>query len=360
MGKKQRARQAMSADLETMRGFEANRAMSLPDPANLDELRDEIQAAIAAAHVDTALVLFQRGAPTGCTVSEMRDGIEVFASQVGMTTIAPPAYIIQISSAKDPESHKLFHRIELGSQSLGTLCSVSTGLKAYQTGKGKPPQTDYEKEQRMFHALSPRDTTYGRYLEGADVRRYFLGWSGEYLSYGDWLAEPRRSVPFSGERLLVRQIPAKPPYLVHAVFTDEAVYNDINSMVVFTPVPGVSLKYLLGVINSRLLSAWFLAKFDKLQRSIFPQFKVKELASFPIWPINQERSGAIAVHDQMVTLVEHMLVLHKLSAEAKTPQEQMTIQRQIAATDRQIDRLVYQLYALTNEEIALVEGATPR
>ena len=32
--------------------------------------------------------------------------------------------------------------------------------------------------------------------------------------------------------------------------------------------------------------------------------------------------------------------------------------RQIAATDRQIDRLVYELYELTEEEIALVEGAT--
>ncbi len=33
------------------------------------------------------------------------------------------------------------------------------------------------------------------------------------------------------------------------------------------------------------------------------------------------------------------------------------LDRQIAATDRQIDRLVYDLYGLTDEEIALVEGA---
>ncbi|HNS21475.1 MAG TPA: hypothetical protein PKH24_13310, partial [Sedimentisphaerales bacterium] len=35
-----------------------------------------------------------------------------------------------------------------------------------------------------------------------------------------------------------------------------------------------------------------------------------------------------------------------------------SIQRQIAATDAEIDRLVYELYGLTEEEIRIVEGAT--
>ena len=35
-------------------------------------------------------------------------------------------------------------------------------------------------------------------------------------------------------------------------------------------------------------------------------------------------------------------------------------QRQIAATDKQIDALVYDLYGLTDTEIALVEGAESR
>jgi hypothetical protein len=33
----------------------------------------------------------------------------------------------------------------------------------------------------------------------------------------------------------------------------------------------------------------------------------------------------------------------------------MPLERQIAATDREIDQLVYQLYGLTAEEIAIVE-----
>jgi hypothetical protein len=47
--------------------------------------------------------------------------------------------------------------------------------------------------------------------------------------------------------------------------------------------------------------------------------------------------------------------LHNLLPKAKTPHEQESLQRQIAATDRQIDQLVYELYGLTEEEIRIVE-----
>ena len=43
---------------------------------------------------------------------------------------------------------------------------------------------------------------------------------------------------------------------------------------------------------------------------------------------------------------------------ARTAQDKTAIQRQIDATDRQIDRLVYELYELTDKEIAIVEEAT--
>ncbi|MDZ7764234.1 MAG: hypothetical protein U5K00_07370 [Melioribacteraceae bacterium] len=40
---------------------------------------------------------------------------------------------------------------------------------------------------------------------------------------------------------------------------------------------------------------------------------------------------------------------------SKTPQEKKNLERQIAATDKQIDRLVYELYGLTEDEIKIVE-----
>ena len=49
--------------------------------------------------------------------------------------------------------------------------------------------------------------------------------------------------------------------------------------------------------------------------------------------------------------------LHKQLPKAKTPHEQESLKRTIAATDKQIDALVYELYGLTEEEVGIVEGA---
>lgn len=50
--------------------------------------------------------------------------------------------------------------------------------------------------------------------------------------------------------------------------------------------------------------------------------------------------------------------LFPLLAAAKPPQDTNLLQRQIDATNKQIDQLVYALYGLNDEEIALVEGAS--
>ncbi|MHB1382382.1 MAG: hypothetical protein ACYCXJ_09205, partial [Thermoleophilia bacterium] len=60
--------------------------------------------------------------------------------------------------------------------------------------------------------------------------------------------------------------------------------------------------------------------------------------------------------DRMVDMVEQMLELNKQLQAAKTPYEKNSLQRQIEATDRRIDQLVYELYELTDEEIRIVES----
>ena len=64
----------------------------------------------------------------------------------------------------------------------------------------------------------------------------------------------------------------------------------------------------------------------------------------------------VALHDKMVLLVERMLDLNKKKAAEKNPNILDQLETQISATDRQIDRLTYQLYNLTEAEIAIVEG----
>ncbi len=64
----------------------------------------------------------------------------------------------------------------------------------------------------------------------------------------------------------------------------------------------------------------------------------------------------VALHDKMVMLAERMLDLNKKKAAEKNPDILDQLETQISTTDRQINRLVYELYALTPEEVTIVEG----
>jgi hypothetical protein len=65
----------------------------------------------------------------------------------------------------------------------------------------------------------------------------------------------------------------------------------------------------------------------------------------------------VARHDRMRSLVARMLELHQRVAAEQTPHVKTALQRQIEATDRQIDALVYELYGLTEAEIKIVEAS---
>ncbi len=63
-----------------------------------------------------------------------------------------------------------------------------------------------------------------------------------------------------------------------------------------------------------------------------------------------------AQHDKPVALVDNMLGLHKKHHETRMEQDNELYERQIKIVDAQIDRLVYDLYGLTEEEIKVVGG----
>lgn len=85
------------------------------------------------------------------------------------------------------------------------------------------------------------------------------------------------------------------------------------------------------------------------------QYVKKYLKQLPIRSINFDNPEDVLKHDEIVKLVETMLKLNKDIDTARTPQGKELIQRQIDATDKQIDKLVYELYDLTEEEIKIVE-----
>jgi hypothetical protein len=117
-------------------------------------------------------------------------------------------------------------------------------------------------------------------------------------------------------------------------------------------------KYLLGILNSRLAQFYFIQVCAGLEggNTVYLRFFGQYMEDFPVRPISFSNPGDVKRHDSIVVLVDRILNLHRQLAAAQTPAEKSVLQRQIEATDAEIDRLVYALYGLSEEEIKIVEG----
>jgi hypothetical protein len=115
--------------------------------------------------------------------------------------------------------------------------------------------------------------------------------------------------------------------------------------------------YLLGILNSKLGQFYLSEVCAGLEGrgTTYLRFFGQYLEGFPVRNIDVSRPADKARHDKMVELVERMLDLHKQLPAAKNPNDKTRLQREIEATDRQIDQLVYELYHLTEDEIKVVE-----
>ncbi len=118
----------------------------------------------------------------------------------------------------------------------------------------------------------------------------------------------------------------------------------------------MNLMYLLGLLNSKVADGFFKLNSTPFRGGWIALTK-QHIEILPIRTIDFADPADVGKHDRMISLVDRMLALvPKRRAEAN-PQAAAQLDAQIAATDRQIDRLVYDLYGLTDEEIKLVEGA---
>ncbi len=119
--------------------------------------------------------------------------------------------------------------------------------------------------------------------------------------------------------------------------------------------------YRGGAYNETLLRRDFLDPFFKalgwdIDNSQGYRLIYQYMEKVPIRAIDFEDKTDRARHDRMVALVGQMLKLQADLAAAKSSHDKTLIERQIAATDRQIDALAYELHGLTDNEIAIVEG----
>ncbi|OQX22715.1 MAG: hypothetical protein BWK80_29735 [Desulfobacteraceae bacterium IS3] len=309
----------------------------------------------------------------------------------------------------DDTGKGITEKLKKNSDILDNMVIIKAGLKAYEKGKGNPKQTAEDVKKRPYDYDYKFDDTTHKYLEGKDVNRYCHNWSGLYLKYGDNLAAPRTFDIFSSPKIIVREITGTFPRSIISTHTEDiALFNMSNIAIIEKENAETDLKYILAIINSYLLSYYFLLNTAKSVRKMFPKIILNDLRQFPIKAISRnEQRPFIEKADIMLSKNRELrelkagffnffkseLTPRKISKklenwnelgyeqfkkemekckvkdlslkERKEWQDYFIghkekadkIKSVIDSTDREIDQMVYELYGLTQEEIEIVEKA---
>ncbi len=310
--------------------------------------------------VDTEVVVLRNQSPTVNSEATVRivESLEAFKSMNGaLKTISHRQSKWQkldgdvVNIFTNLEEEALANKCLLGSAPLRTLYDVNVGIKPYQVGKGTPTQTRHIVDTRPFDSAHKLDSHYRPCLRGSDITRYLIAPSeNKYLKFGKWLAEPRPAANFDAAlKILVRQTGDS---LIAALDSSRSVC--LNNMHVLVPKSDhPNIRFVLAVINSRLMN-WYYHTLNPEMGEVFAEVKKTNVGKLPVVvpPESDGRYRAlIALCTQMLDLCEHR-------RHCRVDRERTVFARQIDATDRQIDKLVYELYGLTDSEIEVVESST--
>jgi len=156
-------------------------------------------------------------------------------------------------------------------------------------------------------------------------------------------------------KILIRRIINRQDRLDAAFCDEQMVFKkDINPFVLTVTKP--SPKFVLGIINSTLLSYLYVNTSAIATKDDFRQTTLAELRRLPIPFPDFTNKADKSRHDKLVVLVDKMLGLMPKLRAATAESEKAVLQNAVTATDQEIDKLVYELYGLMPDEIKLVEG----
>ncbi|MDD6472684.1 MAG: TaqI-like C-terminal specificity domain-containing protein [Bacteroidales bacterium] len=195
------------------------------------------------------------------------------------------------------------------------------------------------KKERLWHSEQQSDEFWIRELYGRDITKYNYLSTGEFVKYGPHVAtyvDPRF---FNQKRVVVREITN--PCII-ACIVEETYLNDPQLLPLIKKDSNVVFEYesLWAILNSKIATFYHFNHSPKATKGAFPKILILDLNTFPIPELKSE------IMSPLQSKAKELLMTKKINPQCDTKEIEI-----------EIDRLVYDLYGLTEDEIAIVEGA---
>ncbi len=307
------------------------------------------------------------------------------------------------------KDYELKEKINQTSTLIKDIFIIKNGVKPYEKGKGKPPQTEITMVEKPFTSEIKKDESFSPLIGGSSFHKYKLLWENDYwIQYGEWLAAPRDKEIFEApEKLIFRQTSDS---IISSLVGNGFIIRDNTHILLNKTNSTYDLKYVLALMNSKFTD-WYYWTINPEKGEAMAQVKAFHLGMLPFKEIACEsQKPFIEKADLMLSLnkelqaltnkfstyfsgqykldklsnkleswyeLEFPAFITELNKAIKTAkgtrltkkdefewidlfnenkQKALALKNEIEKTDKEIDRMVYELYGLTEEEIKIVEG----
>ncbi|MFH0960226.1 MAG: TaqI-like C-terminal specificity domain-containing protein, partial [Pseudomonadota bacterium] len=218
-------------------------------------------------------------------------------------------------------------KLSQSTEPLGDIVDSTQGIIVYAKEQGE--KVDHFRSKSAEKTCKP-------VTRGREITKYHLDWSKRFINYGDWLCRQREPRFFESPKVFLRQTADT----LIGTYVEQPMYciDSVHSLISKPAKDDYDLKFILGILNSRL-GAYIYELLICETGKVFAQVKLNFLRRFPI-KITESSS-----QHKIKRLVDQILASKQYNPATDT-----------VVLEREIDRLVYKLYDLTDDEIAIVEG----
>lgn len=235
----------------------------------------------------------------------------------------------------DKKSKIIFDKLKQKTIPLGEICrDIINGIV---TPKGKD---DYISDKKLSEQYKP-------FLEGKDIDSYIIrNKRTQYILFDRKILHRARPdyVWEAPEKLIIRRIGGGLKTLYVAYDNNNFYTFASTNNILIKEDSWANIKYILSLLNSKLINWFFIEKFTNRSNLTVNITKVY-LEKIPIKQISSEKQKPF------IQLVDQILSITKDEDYLKNPDKQAKVKK----LEKEIDKLVYELYELTPEEIKIVE-----
>jgi len=238
-------------------------------------------------------------------------------------------------------SLSIINKMKENSTSLKGLCEeITWGTSATGYGKKKIEQKEY------LSLPKPKQEKYLKIIQTADIQRYRIDWQKEFIPK-EIYSENKLKL-FEKEKIVIGRLNK---FLKATLDTEKHVLGKATLIICKS---SVQPKFLLGILNSKLIDYYFKLLFISTHMSQgYIRYDIPYLEKLPI------KIPSETQQKPLIELVNKIMPLNQRLNEIgdKKTSEREKIEEEVKRMEKEIDELVYEIYGISEKEQKIVEDS---